>query len=642
MSGFQYVVGQWVRGEKFYGHAGTIEEVLNGPRNSIWLLGTRRIGKTSFLKQIELLAQQSKPSRYLPIFWDLQGSVEEKELAASFNDALLDADKRLAALGLSSRSFHSDDAAEGLAGLRRELESRGVQLLLLCDEAEELITLARKDPRVLLRLRRAFHSQEGVRVVLTSTIRLWELADQATDTSPFLHGFVPPVYLSRLAENEAEDLIAQRNLPPESRPKIDPATVTRIRAECGHHPYLMQLVCKRYFELGSVDQAIEAVASDEMVRHFFGIDFGMLTGVEQDALEILSASGAADSGAIRERLMEGDEEVRSGLYRLEQLGYIHRNPTGSFEIANHFFRHWLSTRRPAQMPVQRGPRSTHDMNLVHGGSVAAGSLLDRRYRLLHQAGDGTFGRVFKAVDELLRETIAVKILKQGMALDADAVNRFRQEIVLTRDLAHPNIVRNYHFGECQGTFYLTMKWLGGPTLAAILRERGALPIAQIVTIASKVTGALQAAHRQRLLHRDVKPSNIIFDEEGAPFLTDFGLARLVGAPGLTQQCMFIGTPHYASPEQGALKPLDHRSDLYSLGVVLFEMATGALPFASESAPEQLRMHQSSPPPDPRSLRPALPEPLTRTILRLLEKDPARRYPDADALLEDLGAIGATE
>ena len=177
MTGIPYVVGQWVRGERFYGRTTQIEEILDGHRNSIWLLGTRRIGKTSLLKQIEYIAETSPDRGYFPVFWDFQGAETPAELHLHFTDALLDAEDRLERIGVGLEDVEAEDLFISLGRLRRQLRSRDLRLLLLCDEVEELIKLHRIAPSLLGKLRRAMQSHEDTRSVLASTIRLWALAE---------------------------------------------------------------------------------------------------------------------------------------------------------------------------------------------------------------------------------------------------------------------------------------------------------------------------------------------------------------------------------------------------------------------------------------------------------------------------------
>ena len=227
MPAIPFVVGQWVRGDRFYGRSAQIEEILAGHRNCIWLLGTRRIGKTSLLKQIEHIAETSGDRRYFPIFWDFQGAETPEELRLNFADALLDADERLERIGIGVEDVEAEDLFVSLERLRRRLRAKKLGLLLLCDEVEELIKLHRKDPSLLRKLRHVMQSREDIRTVLASTIRLWALAEHKEDTSPFLHGFTPPLYIERFSDEEARSLIEQSHLGPEERPQFADEVVER-------------------------------------------------------------------------------------------------------------------------------------------------------------------------------------------------------------------------------------------------------------------------------------------------------------------------------------------------------------------------------------------------------------------------------
>ena len=617
-----YVVGQWVRGERFYGRAAQLSEVLEGPRESLWLLGTRRIGKTSVLKQLEHLTSSGE-SGLVPLFWDLQGADELEELHLSFHDALLDAEERLGALGVDVSAMDPGDLFSSLGRLRRQVRSAGAKLLLLCDEVEELIGLHEQDPSLLRKLRRALQSGE-VRSVLASTIRLWALADQRGDTSPFLHGFTPPVYLATLTDEEARALLSQTHLPQASRPALSEAVVDELRRPCDNHPYLLQLVGKRYQEVGDVEEAVERVATDEMVSYFFTVDFEMLSGVEQEILRTIGEASAASSGSLEERLDLETSQATGSLLRLEGLGFLRRDPTNRLTLANTFFKQWL-----------KDVAGAHREETPQVSAHSRGNLIDGRYEILDQIGEGATGVVHLALDRLLDIRLAIKILRPEYANHPQILERFRLEIVLSRDLAHPNILRLYHLGQYQGRRYLTMQWVDGPTLGSLLKEQGALAEAEVVAIGGKVASALEAAHAKKVLHRDVKPQNILLDKQSEPLLTDFGLARQVDDPGITTPGMFLGTPHYVSPEQADAKPLDERTDIYSLGVVLFEMATGQRPIQGKTIVEVLEQHRAVSPPNPQVLRPEISDHLGAVILRCLEKDPDQRYPTARAIRLDL-------
>lgn len=677
MTSVPYVVGQWVRGERFYGRSAQLEEILDGPRNSLWLLGTRRVGKTSLLKQLEYLTAEAPERGYFSLFWDFQGSEDPAELHLEFGDALLDAEERLRALGIDLAEVEAEDLFVSLGRLRRKLRGAGKKLLLLCDEVEELIELNRRSPALLRKLRRAMQSREDIRSVLASSIRLWDLAEERGDTSPFLHGFTPPLYIEALSDREARALIRQSHLPEAARPDLDDRAVDVIRERCDNHPYLIQLVGRRYLEAmadgrraadrsapdarrsAALAEALEEVATDRMVSFFFSVDFEMLSDSERQVLCTIHQQTAASSKSLQQDLQLGSGSLSGCLHRLEHLGYIRRDGVGRYVLANYFFRRWLEelpAGDPAAGAAAASPRraggTLADSRSVGAPSGAAWPVgertltqgvalgeLARRYELLELIGTGATGVVYKAYDKLLQVKIAVKVLKSAYARNEEALERFRQEIVLSRDIGHPNVLRVYHLGESEGKTYITMQLVEGSTLAELIAAESPLPLPKIAALGHKLAMALAAAHGRRVLHRDIKPQNILVGEGSEPFLTDFGLARVIGRPGITRGGLFLGTPYYTSPEQADLKPLDERSDIYSLGLVLYEMAAGRRPFEADTAQEILEMHKRVPPPDPRAVRPDLPAELSQVILRCLEKDPSDRYGDVGALLRALESVG---
>jgi DNA-binding winged helix-turn-helix (wHTH) protein len=336
-----YVVGQWVRGDRFYGRSEQIAEILRGERDLVWLLGTRRVGKTSLLKQIELVAGLDPEPKFFAMFWDFQGVDTAAELHLNFTDALLDAEDRLQHIGIDVEEITADDLFVALERLRRRLRSQGLGLLLLCDEVEELLGLQRTDPSLLRKFRHALQSRAGIRTVLASTIRLWALAGQTDDTSPFLHGFTPPVYIDRLSDDEARSLVSQSHLRPEERPNIDDATMTGILEHCDNHPYLVQLVCKRFVETGQLEEAIAQVATDRMVSYFFSVDFDMLTATEQRIVRTIAGTPGITRDAIREGVSVRADELDGHLRQLTSLGFIRHQGNDGFVLANYFFQRWL-------------------------------------------------------------------------------------------------------------------------------------------------------------------------------------------------------------------------------------------------------------------------------------------------------------
>jgi hypothetical protein len=629
--GNPYVVGQWVRGERFYGRVELIDEILNGPRNSLWVLGTRRIGKTSLLKQLEHLTS-SDGQEFVPIFWDFQGADNPGELSLTFSDALLDAEDRLDAIGIEVSDFKGEDLFASMATLRRTLRSQHRSLLLLCDEVEELLNLHRQDSALLRKLRRAMQSQDGVRSVLTSSIRLCELAEQRGDTSPFLHGFSPPLYISGLSADEALALVRQNKSLSRSRPEIDEEDASEICRRCDNHPYLIQLVCKRFLETGDFDEACRQVATDRMINYFFSVDFEMLSSTEKTVLRLIAEQGSATDESIHAVMKADTADRDDALQRLENLGFIGRDEERNYVLPSFFLHRWLEYLAIKQPPPPPQSASLHEDPTISVQTI------DNRYTLHEEIGTGATGSVFKARDAMLETWVAVKLLKPEYTANHTALDRVRQEILLSRDIAHPNILRVYHLASYEGGTYITMQWIKGGTLADRISERGALPVPEVLSLATKLSSALAAAHSRSVLHRDIKPGNILMDDDGEPYLADFGLARLIGEQGLTQQGMFVGTPHYASPEQITLDPLDERSDIYALGLVIFEMATGRRPFEAETVAEILAMQRSTPAPDPTAISPGIPGELAAITLRCLVKDPADRIANARELEDALRRV----
>jgi DNA-binding winged helix-turn-helix (wHTH) protein len=344
-----YVVGQWVRGQDFYGRFEIINEVLRGNRNWLWLLGTRRIGKTSVLKQLEHLAITNPDLGFLPVFWDLQGADRPEELHLDFADALLDVEERLTRIGIDLAEVRSDDCFESLGRLRRKLMSKGFRLLLLCDEVEELIQLNQKDPSLLRKLRRALHSRDGIRSVLASSSRLWQLAETDEDTSPFLDGFTPPLSIGAFDDETAHDLVRQTKLPNAARPGFDDQDVERICRLCGNHPYQIQLLCRRFLDRGDLDRAIDEVSHDRAVNFFFSVDYELLGKAERTILTVLAERPGLSSGNLDRHLDENSDSAASGLSALHELGLLALDDEDRLQVASVFLRRWLKERRQVEV-----------------------------------------------------------------------------------------------------------------------------------------------------------------------------------------------------------------------------------------------------------------------------------------------------
>src|SRR3954470_11428512 len=265
------------------------------------------------------------------------------------------------------------------------------------------------------------------------------------------------------------------------------------------------------------------------------------------------------------------------------------------------------------------------------------TLFDGRYRIVRKLGTGGMANVYLAEDEVLGRRVAIKILNDRHAGDDQFVERFRREAKNAASLSHPNIVSIYDRGEAEGTYYIAMEYLDGRSLKELIVARGPAPVNVAIEYARQILAAIRFAHRHGIVHRDIKPHNVLVDAEGRLKVTDFGIAR-AGASQMTEAGSIIGTAQYLSPEQARGAPVDQTSDLYSVGVVLYELLTGVVPFNGDTPVEIAMKHLSSAPEPPSSKRADIPRDLDLVVLRALAKDPADRYQSADEMDADLARV----
>ena len=278
------------------------------------------------------------------------------------------------------------------------------------------------------------------------------------------------------------------------------------------------------------------------------------------------------------------------------------------------------------------------MNVIPGQKLG-------RYEIAALQGSGGMAQVFKAWDPNTQRFVAIKVLHPYLVDDTSFLERFDREGRLIASLSHPNIVSIYDFdhvaSETEPLHYMVMPFISGPSLKERLEDlntRGELmALSDIVRLVEQIAAALDYAHDRDMVHRDIKPGNILFDESGNALLTDFGLARMTFGERLTQSGVTSGTPAYMSPEQGVGEPGDRRSDLYSLGIILHELLTGALPFTADSSLGLLMKHINEPLPSLRERNPDLPPEVEAVVFRATAKDPTSRYPTAGALAAELRA-----
>ena len=328
-----FIAGSWVRGDNFFGRADLLRDVLEGARDSLWVVGARRLGKTSLLKELERRVQGTAQTAFVPLYWDLQGSGDARGLADTLLGSVEDSEAFRRATDIGIEDLEGLAAAHMLTDLVRRTVRSGWRLLLLVDEAEEFLAVARSDAYVLPRLRRIFQKGPEVRTVLTSTRRLARI-DESTEfaTSPFLLGFIPPLYLTPLAPDDARALLG--------RGGFAPADVELILARTACHPFLVQLIASRLFESHDLAATLDQVAADEMVANFFSVDFQTLDPDERALLEEVARDGPRTRRDLTQALRQTEEAMEPLVYGLRMMGYLAEGE-GGYRIGNWFFDRWL-------------------------------------------------------------------------------------------------------------------------------------------------------------------------------------------------------------------------------------------------------------------------------------------------------------
>ncbi len=293
-----------------------------------------------------------------------------------------------------------------------------------------------------------------------------------------------------------------------------------------------------------------------------------------------------------------------------------------------------------QLP-QKQTTTPGSQSSVSLSSIGPGSVIANRYEVQSILGTGGMGVVLKALDRQLDELVALKLLKgEVFQQDPIALDRFKQELKLARRITHRNVVRTFDYSELDNYYVISMEYVKGITLKQLIRQRGVLPVRIGLQIGKQICSALEAAHEKGVVHRDMKPQNVLLESTGDVKIMDFGIARVGDAKGMTSTGTIMGTPDYMSPEQAQGIAMDLRTDIYSTGVVLFEVFTGRLPFTADSALAVLNKHVREEPPRPTSINPALPPALEQVLLKALAKNPDQRYQQISLFYEDLEAVSA--
>jgi len=289
------------------------------------------------------------------------------------------------------------------------------------------------------------------------------------------------------------------------------------------------------------------------------------------------------------------------------------------------------------LPAEKISAPTETLEIPEEG-LTRGTTFANRYAIIEELGKGGMGSVYRVEDKKTKEELALKLIKPEIAADKKTIERFSNELKMAHKISHKNVCRMYHLDEDKGTHFITMEYVSGEDLKSLIRRIGQLPLGKSISITRQICEGLAEAHRLGVVHRDLKPSNIMIDKEGNARIMDFGIARSLEAEGMTGEGIIIGTPEYMSPEQAEAKEVDHRSDIYSSSVILYEMVTGQLPFKGDTPLAVAMKHKSEVPKDPKELNPQIPEELSGLILRCMEKEKEKRYQTAEELLSALEEI----
>jgi len=594
---------------------------------SISIVGPRKIGKTSLL--FHLLRPETWPDLGLRtdilfayLDCEVLGEGGHEEILALFAEEI--------AATLDARDLPPEPALEkavdkpsrlSFEAAIRKLNQRNLRVVLILDEFERLSTNEALNVNFFNALRSAAGRYQLA--FLTASARpLIQLTysgrSQEILSSPFFNIFAP-LFLSFLPEDEARQLI--REPAQAAGTPLPPATEDFVYSLVGGHPLGLQVACFHAFDTPETLAEIKEQTIRDLSPHF-QYYWHNLTPDEQSTLHQLT------SAATR---APNDTTLRGILRDLVQKCLVLANGE-AYRYPSQAWANFVTGQSP---PTPR---------LLQTGGLLTGMRLGT-YEVLELLGRGGMAEVYKGRHPRLDRTVAIKILSASLATDADFRQRFEREARAVAALRHPNIVQMFDFGDVDETYYMVMEYIDGANLASYLHETGSMDLAQVRPILQDLASALDYAHAQELVHRDVKPSNVMLQPAGRddslPYraiLTDFGIAKILTSDtGATKTGTMMGTLDYMAPEQIRVsKEVDGRADVYALGVMLYRALTGELPFKGDHPSAVMLGHLQEPAPDPRTLVPELPENVATAILRAMAKEPDERYPTAGALAKAMG------
>lgn len=597
--------------------------ILTGQCRAV--VGERKIGKSSLLTHLTHPQVQRRfgleAGRCLLAYLDLEGMGSATR--SEFWQEVLE--QTLAGLQEEElRRALCSAAQEEVRFMRirrlfRQVRDAGYRLVLILDEFEALAQSAHFEPDFYGELR-SLAGEIGVVYITASKRSLYELTYRHSGTlsSPFFNIF-SELPLGLMPEAEVRELLTDLSRMGD-RPGFGPQEMAHALAWAGPHPFFAQLAGYHLWESGAAERALSAEELEQARRRFLAEaeDHYRYRWAQLDEVE-------------RAAVLHPEQAPADVRQRLERWGVL--RPAGKTSVPfSAPFAEFVRSQ-------ERQPPTTPLLAAALGEDLTGLSI--GPYRVLERCGQGGMADVYKGYHPLIDRYVAIKVLRPSFAGDEEFRARFQREATAVAALRHPNIVQLHDFGELGGRYYMVMEYIDGGTLRERLQSSAQgntpLPLSDVVGIVRGVAAALDYAHRRGIVHRDVKPANVMFTRDGDAVLTDFGIARLLHDAGMTAAGMSVGTPDYMSPEQGLGEPATAASDIYSLGVMAYEMLVGRRPFTADTPFGVIVQHIQAAFPSPRGQDPGFPEALERILRRALAKAPHERYATAGELARDLEA-----
>ncbi|MGB9724326.1 MAG: protein kinase domain-containing protein [Chloroflexia bacterium] len=588
------------------------------------VVGERKMGKSSLLSCLAAPSVQRRfgvdQERNLFAYLDLEGMASAsrsefwQEVLGQFASGPLEEELRLL---FRSAAQEGEIRFMRVRRLLRQAGDAGYRLVLILDEFEALAQSPNFGPDFYGELR-SLAGEVGVVYITASRRSLYELTYRHSDTlsSPFFNIFTE-LPLGLMPEAEVQTLLEEISRLG-GQPGLGPEEVRLALEWAGPHPFFAQVAGYHLWELGAGERTLLPAEREQARRRFL----------------------AEAEDHYRYWWAQLDETERTGVLHPERV---------SEEVRRRLLRRGVlraveGELRPFSQPFaefaqrqEQATSTTPSLTAALGEDLTGQSI--GPYRVLERCGQGGMAEVYKGYHPLIDRYVAIKVLRPALASDEEFRRRFQREATAVAALRHPNIVQLYDFGQIGERFYMVMEYIEGGTLRDRLQARPEgqrrLPPAEVAAIVRGIAAALDYAHQRGIVHRDVKPANVMFTRDGDPVLTDFGIARMLGEGSVTMAGVSVGTPDYMSPEQARGEPATPASDVYALGVMVYEMLTGRRPFDAETPLGVIVQHLQAAFPSPRQVDPSFPEALENVLHRALAKEPAARYPTAGELAREL-------